>query len=56
MTQDHLADDFNGHTRAGCECGCMPSQVMGSEMNADHLTGFEHHHPGSFIGNWENPI
>ena len=56
MAQDDLADDFDWYTGTrGVRCG-MSTQIVWTEFDTDHFAGFDHHDPGSFIGNREYPI
>jgi hypothetical protein len=56
MPQDHLADNFDGNARVRGIGGGVTAEIVWPEGNADHLTGLDHHHPGSLIGNRENPV
>jgi len=56
MAEDHLADNLNGNTGAGSIGGGISSQIVRPERNADHFSGFSHHHPGSLIGDWKYPV
>jgi len=49
MPHDHLADDLNPSAGSGGKSGCMPSQVMGTEMDADQAACFPDHNPGRVV-------
>jgi hypothetical protein len=34
----------------------MPTQIMWAQINADHISSFHYHYPGSFICDWKNSI
>jgi hypothetical protein len=56
MPNDHLADDLYWSVESGSEGGRVPSQVMGTQMNANQPACFSHHNPGGVVADWKEPL
>ena len=53
VPEDDFTNNFNRNAGPGGICCRMAAQIMRAQINADHISCFHYHYPGSFIRNWK---
>jgi hypothetical protein len=56
MAKDDFGDDFNRGSGPARVRGCVPSQIMGTEPNANPFAGISHDHPGGRVADRKDAI
>jgi hypothetical protein len=56
VSEDDLADDFQGSAGTGCVGGSMAPEIVGPQMDTDLFAGFSDHLTGGGVLDLKNPL